>query len=407
MKKTALLSIAVATALNASSSDESSGEGKVSGELHVISVNQNNQVDTDTHGTSIGGVLKYESPSWNDLNLGVGIYVSQKLHVATGSYEEGKAYPDLFGKNTASYAYIGEGYMDYSANDFALRVGRQVIESPFTKTDTPFADIDLIYIHPISFEAAISTYSGMDKTTLLGGYVTRRAGYTGGIVNSKFEKLGGNESNGASIFGIVNESIDNLELQGWYSHIDRISNIFYADATYKISFGETMQSKIVGQYAHFKEENNSGIEGNVYGFGTSFTAGMVTVAAAYNNVSNKHGKVISNSYGGEMYIVSTEEMEIDGYEDVSAYQLSAELDMKDVGLEDMTLTALYCDYKSAPADMKVNEINLIATYEINEAIKIDMSYAMINDINKNILNQGASDYSGSFDRLLVRLNYIF
>jgi predicted porin len=103
-----------------------------------------------------------------------------------------------------------------------------------------------------------------------------------------------------------------------------------------------------------------------------------------------------------------EEMTIDGFEDAKAYQLSAELDMANSGFEGLTLTALYGNFKSTPADMKVKEIDLIAMYEISEAFSAEVSYAMIDDKNKNTLDDGTGTLSdGGYDRFLVRIRYNF
>ena len=398
MKKTIVLSMAAVVALSANSIDEAFVAGKASGQIRAAYVNQDNAVDTDTYGTSLGGVLKYETAAWNDIKLGIGAYVSQKLHFATGDFNEGKANPDLFAADTESYAYVGEAYIDYSANDFTLRVGRQLI-------DTPLADTDDIRMHPNSFEAAIATYSGIEGTTLVGGYVTRFAGYDSGDDISKFKKLGGENSNGVAVVGIVNESVENLAIQGWYYNIDEVSKAFYTDATYAIPLSETMGLELSAQYANFSEEKESGMDGNVYGVGAAFNVGALTLGAAYNKASNDTDKYVSNGFGGGPYMTSMEEMTIDGYEDAKAYQLSAELDMADAGVEGLTLCALYGNFKSTPADMKVKEIDLIASYEVNEALNAEVSYAMVDDKNKNTSEDGL--YDGGYDRFLARISYNF
>lgn len=397
MKKTVVLSMAASALLNASSLNEAFAEGKASGQIRMAHVSQNNEVDTDTYGTSIGGILKYETAPWNAIKLGVGVYVSQKLSFATGNTDEGKANADLFGEDIQSYAYVGEGYIDYSADDMALRVGRQLI-------DTPFADTDDIRMHPNTFEAAIATYKGIDETTLIGGYITRWAGYDSEDDISTFKKVA-TESNGAAIFGIVNESVENLEVQGWYYGIDKLTTIFYTDASYTLPLNETDGLEFVGQWIKFNEENNSGVDGKVYGIGANLTIGMVTLGTAYNEASNGTGKFIISGLGNGAYLVDTEEMNLDNFEDIKAYMFSAELDMEEAGVEGLTLSAIYAGFKSAPADMKEKEIDLIATYEITKALSAEVNYAILDDKNNNTSEDGL--YSGGYDRFLVRLNYNF
>ncbi|MDD2949281.1 MAG: hypothetical protein PHU29_00695 [Sulfuricurvum sp.] len=85
------------------------------------------------------------------------------------------------------------------------------------------------------------------------------------------------------------------------------------------------------------------------------------------------------------------------------HQLSAELDMANVGLEGLTLSTLYGNFKSDTDGTKVTETDLIASMELSEAITGDISYAMIDDKNNNF--DGGND--AGYDRFLVRLNYNF
>lgn len=402
MKKTVVLSIAAVVALSASSIDEAFVAGKASGQIRAAYVSQDNEVDTDTYGTSIGGILKYETAEWNGLKLGVGAYVSQKLHFASGDVDEGKINTDLFDMDGKSYAYVGEAYVDYTMDKLNLKVGRQQL-------DTPFADTDDIRMHPNTFEAAIATYTGLEGTTLVGGYVTRWAGYDSEdtISKEKFKKLA-DGSNGAVVLGAINESIENLALQGWYYGADKVADLYYADAVYAIPFSETMGLELSGQFAAFREDEDingakTGVSGKVYGIGAAFNAGALTVGAAYNKGSNKDGKAPPIGFGGGPYMTSMEEMTIEGMNDVKAYQLSAELDMANAGLEGVTLTALYGNFKSDTDGTKVTETDLIASMELSEAITGDISYAMIDDKNKNF--DGGND--AGYDRFLVRLNYNF
>ncbi|MBN2870408.1 MAG: OprD family outer membrane porin [Campylobacterales bacterium] len=396
MKKTVVLSLAAVAALNASGIDEAFVAGKAEGQIRAAYVSQNNDAGTDTYGTSIGGILKYETAAWNEIKFGAAAYVSQKLGFATG--DDGKTNLDLFDEEGKSYAYVGEAYLDYTRGDLNLRVGRQRI-------DTPFADTDDIRMHPNTFEAAIATYSGIEATTLVGGYVTRWAGYDSGDEKSTFKKLDGvdGESNGAAMIGALNESIKNLEVQGWYYGADKIADLYYADATYAIPFSETMGLELSAQYARFNEKQGSGADGSVYGIGAAFNAGPLTVGAAYNRGSNDEGKAPPIGFGGGPYMTSMEEWTIEGMEDVKAYQLSAEADLAGMGLDGVTLTALYGDFKSAPMDMHVKEIDVIAAFEISEAISGDISYAAIEDEHNNA--DGGDD--AGYDRFLVRIGYNF
>lgn len=405
MKKMVVMSLAAAAVLSASNIDEAFKTGKASGQIRAAYVNQDNALDPDTYGTSLGGQLKYVTGSWNDIKLGVAAYISQKLPFASGNGDKLNA--DFFDADGDSFVYLGEAYIDYSANDFNLRVGRQQIETPFAHTD----DVRML---PNSFEAAIASYSGIENTTVLAGYARRWAGYDSPTGHNdslnEFKKFGENhDSSGLYLLGITNESVENLSVQGWLYLIDNYSDIAYADAAYTIALSEIVNIELNGQYAHFNEDKDSqgnatGIDGDVYGAAVNINFGMVTLGAAYNRSSDASGKFTTNGLGGGPYYTSMEEMTIDGMEDAKAYLVSTEFDMTDAGVEGLTLSAQYGEFKSTPSDIKVQETDFIACYEISEAISTDLSYAIIDDKNKNISDTGTD---GGYDRFLVRLNYSF
>jgi hypothetical protein len=397
MKRTMVITLAAVTAVSGANIDEAFKSGTVSAQIRAAYIDQDNAIGADTYGTAVGGQLKYETGTWNDIKLGVAAYVSQKLSFATGDNEN--ANNDLFANNADSYVYLGEAYIDYAVNDFALRIGRQ-------KIDTPLADTDDIRMHPNTFEAAIATYKGFEGTTLVGGVVKRFAGYDSGNDISEFKKLDGADSHGAAVAGIVNESIENLAFQGWYYGIDNMANVFYTDAMYAMALSETSGIEVAAQFGQFNESLNSTIDGTVYGVGASFNIDRLTVGAAYNKVNSDTGKAIVNGFGGGPYFTSMEEMTIDGLEDAKAYQLNAELDMSGAGIEGLTLAALYGNFKGKTGglDSKVSEFDVILAYELNENICADMSYATIDDKNKNTGDAGTD---GGYDRFLVRLTYSF
>lgn len=375
-------------------------KGTVSGLVRLGYVDQDNAADTDRYTTALGGILKYETPVWNGLKMGVAGYGSQKFPFATGSRFEDKSNKDFLGEDGNSFAYVGEAYVDYNENDLNIRVGRQLI-------DTPLVNTDEIRMLPNSYEAALATYSGIDKTTLTAGYIKRWAGYDSGADISKFKKVA-EESHGAAMFGIKNESIEDLTVQGWYYSIDKLTDALYVDAVYNMKAFEVLDLTFMGQYGQFKEDTKangdlSGADGNVYGLAVNAQWGMLTIGAAYNEDSSADGKAISNGLGGGPYYTSMEEWTIGWMKDEKAYQLKAIMDMTDAGIEGLSITTLYGDFRSAPVNVRMTEWDVIAAYTYNDSVSLDISYAKINDINDN--ENSGSD--AGYDRFLARLHYRF
>jgi imipenem/basic amino acid-specific outer membrane pore len=377
-------------------------KGVVSGQIRAAYVNQDNTASTDTYGTAFGGQLKYETAAWNNFKAGVAVFASQKVYFASGDVDRGELNGDLFDLNGKSFAYIGEGYIDYSINEFSLRVGRQALT-------TPFADPDDIHMHVTRYEAAMGTYSGLDKTTFTAGFISRWAGYDYSITDKTNFNKPAQGSNGAAVIGIKNESIDNLTLQGWYYSIDKMADIGYAQANYGIEFTQDTKLDVAVQYANFSEDRNasaefSGTDGDVYGVMVALNSGMVTVGAAYNEVHNKSGKTVNLGIGGGPFFTSMWEWTLGWMEDAQAYQFNAALDLKDAGFDGVVLAALYGDFRSAPADTKVTETNLLATYQMNEAVSGEINFASVRDHNDNASISGGDT---GYKRFMIRLSYNF
>jgi len=398
VKKTVMISFATVMALSASSIDETIPQGMMSGNIRFAYLQQENESSPNTYATAVGGILKYETPIWNDLKIGAAGYVSMKLPFASGSGEN--LNPDFFDSDGDSFVYLGEAYVDYTANDVSLRIGRQLV-------NIPFADADDIRMLPNTFEGIMSTYSGIDKTTLTAGFLRRWAGYDSPMGHNdsinEFKKFAENhESNGVYLLGITNESVDNLALQGWVYSIDKVTNIAYTDALYTLGLNDATKIELMAQYGYF-DEDKTNVDGSVYGVGVNLNVGMITLAVAVNRTFNDEGKYVINGLGGGPYYTSMEEMTIDGLEDATAYQFSGEIDMTSVGVEGLALAAAYGEFKSTPMEAKVTEIDMIAVYQISQSISTDVSYAKIEDKNKNF---DAGNDAG-YNRFLARLHYTF
>ncbi len=399
--KVIIMSLVASTQLALVGSVIPEDKGTVSGLVRLGYVDQDNAVGPHRYTTALGGILKYETPAWNGLKLGVAGYGVQKFPFATGSRFEDKSDLDFLGENANSFVYVGEAYVDYNANDLNVRVGRQLIDTPLVNTD----DIRML---PDGYEAALATYSGIDKTTLTAGYIKRWAGYDSGADISKFKKVA-EESHGEALFGVINESIDDLMVQGWFYSIDKKADTFYTDASYNVKATDALGFTFMGQYANINEDRKadgtlSGTDGHIYGLALNGQWKMLTLGAAYNAVSNKEGKSLDLGLGGGAYYTSMEEWTIMGIEDAKAYQYKAVVDMTDVGIKDLSITTLYGEFKSAPAATKMTELDVIATYTHSEVMSLDVSYAKLNDKYDNADGSGGD---AGYDRFLARLHYRF
>lgn len=372
--------------------------GKISGLIRTFYINKENKnPESDSHAVSTIGRLKYESLEWNGLKAGAAGYASDVI------LYENHGEPNSIFKEAESkpFSYLGEGYINYRSDDVAVRIGRQLIYTPLIVS----SDIRRL---PDTFEGATATYSGFEDTALFAGYVRRWTGYDSGGNISKFKRPAA-ESRGAAVVGITHTGIEDLEVQGWFYSLDKMTNILYAQSDYTVHFSEETQWDISTQVARFYEVSDtnqlpSGIDGTLYGVQTSFAAGAVTLIAAYNHVSNKEGKVVINGLGNGPYYTSREEWSLDGMEDGRAHCVSVDINMAPVGMEEWTLSTVYEVFKSVPANVKIEEREIIVTYAKDDRWSALISYVMINDTHDNAGN-GGSD--ADYNRFMTRVSYSF
>lgn len=396
MKKT-LLSVGTAVLLcggnlyAADSFEEAFKNGELSGQARLAFIHNDPETGTSNYATAVGGRFKYETAMYENMQFGAAAYVSQKIALLSGDKGDNKLAGDFFDNDQNSFVYFGEAYLNYQRDAINFKIGRLAI-------DTPFADTDDIRMNQNTFEAAVISYSGIENTTLVGGYITRWAGIDSGDDISKFKKLVDN-GDGALALGVVNSSIENLELQGWIYDVDQLTRILYADGAFTTN-ADTVELELAAQAGIFSEDAASGVDGEVIGLAAGATFGPGSVSFAYNRASNDAGKAVVNGFGGGPYFTSMEEMTIEGLTDARAYVLGLEMDFSHAGMPELGLSYAYGDFENGAGDEEYSEHDLIVTYAINDKADIEASYAYIDDDSSDPVDDG-------FSRFLVRANYNF
>lgn len=213
--------------------------------------------------------------------------------------------------------WLGEAYFTYKAGKTIAKIGRQELDTPLAYTETWNAA-------PNTFEAAVVLNQDIPDTTLVAAYVSRgngtkdilnndqdttaailagTAGAELGDSNTKtvnadgaFATLGTNvagasEAKGAWALGVVNSSIKNTTLQGWYYNIQNAAIAYWlqADAKLPANIG------LGAQYAHLAADGrvkdtvdslgSFDTKTDAYAIQATYSIVGVNLAAAYSSVS--------------------------------------------------------------------------------------------------------------------------
>ena len=362
--------------------EESSFIKEANGYIRAGYQNSDISGDTDYTNTALGGKLHIETRSLSGISAGASIYTT---NVVFGN-NEGEGIP-FFDANNDSYTILGEAYLMGKWGNSILKIGRQEI-------DTPFLDTDDIGMVPNTYEAALFLNKDIANTTIILAHVERMAGVDAQNDPAKFEDIRDNDY--VQIAGIEYEATENLALSGWYYNLKNpiTDNLIYADATYSDQIG-TMSYEMGAQYAHRNLSNIGHEHAHIFGAmaDVSFENSGINIGVAYNTAQDNYA---TNGFGGGPFYTSAEhltlrEATIDGeaLRFWGGWDASAVVDGLGFGAGYLTLEDQYSN--------KANELDLTASYAMNDALGIDLIYSDIDD-----------DINGDrYTNLRVFINYIF
>jgi len=414
MKKTILLSLATVAYLQAggditplscnsdikaptnsiNSIADAFAQGKISGQIRAgyIWVDPSLETYPTNYTTAIGGQLKYETASYQGFSAGVALYTSHAIMPLSGDRDDDEFNPTMASEDKY-YDILAEAYINYTYNTFNIRVGRQLI-------DTPYADSDDIRMTPHTFEGVVASY-GIDNFTLIGAYLTK---WQGPDSQFSFEDLI-EDGDGVAMVGAT-YAYDGLEAGMWYYNADKTADIIYTDVAKEFALNKDTSITISLQFANQSEIDNSGIDGTLYGAMAEFGYKGITLGIAYDKVDVDDDSIYFAGFGGGVSFVGMFEMSaatLASYEDIDAYKTTIGYDFSHVGFDGLSMSFDYGDFKG-DNNHEAKEYNFTLAYESNTNWDIEIVYDKIDDEYQNLSEDG-TDFS--LDRVLVRANYNF
>ncbi len=350
MKKTVLLSVIASTMIMAGGDIvpvepvvvvEEESVGTFSGQFRAFYIDRtinNNNLTGNRNSLAVGGWIGYDTAEWNGLSLGVKAYGVEGLRIhdmAATAPGAGLSYdPSLYGDGGENYAFFGEAYLNYNAENVNLKIGRQ-------KLNTPMAGADDARMLPNLFEAAVGSYTGFSNTSLILGHVTQesvgtfgnvygtpdlnglalQAGYglgykegtSGNFANMGDIAFGNNDVNGdgstdnstdgVSVGAVVYKN-EGLKLQAWDYYAWDLMNIVYLQADYAWNMGDSVKMLVAGQYINESDVGGSfagDVDSNFWGAKLGASAGALSGYVAYSATGDSAGTMnggIITPWGG-------------------------------------------------------------------------------------------------------------
>jgi len=386
-------------------------KGTPSGQIRLgyIRLDPDEDGAESNHDLALGGQLKFETAPLYGIALGMAFYTSHSL-----LQPDDEDFNDELSSAQQYYDILGEAYINGGWNGFNIRLGRQLI-------DTPFADSDDIRMTPHTFEAAVAGYEYNDFS-VTGGYLSTWQGVDAGYniaENGDYAEFDDMVpgSDGTWLLGGSYGS-DILEAGIWYYGVLDVVNAFYADINVPIEFSDSF-SMTFGAQVSFQSDNTSEetheelgarVEGDLYGAMVELSFAGITAGAAYTHASVDEGEVIFGGWGGGPFFTNIDTLvanEFAAGQDTNSYTLSVGYDFSDVGVEGLSIGYTFGHYEGgadamdSSANAEVAEHDFYLEYEISKDWSMDAVYVVSDDKE----NEAATEWD--YNRAQVRVNFTF
>ncbi len=303
---------------------------------------EDNGYDPDD-GTSYLLKLKYETPSWNNLNVGVGFYANGDLFRLTDFDTDGRVARGMFVTDDGSTkSQLGEIYLKYKHEKFALDAGHQVYKTPLTtitySTMPNFysaysaktmavenAVFGIAQITDMSFGSrAMTDFALIGEGTKTAGAAIKAST----IGQAEFHRIstatlgaGAPSTNGITVLNAGYSGIKNTELGLWNYYVDDIANNIYAhvDTVFPM---KGMKLKLSGQFLNQKEIGDKlagDLDFNLFGAKAALGNKKWSVYGAFNTSSGDTAML--NAWGGDPAYTSSIFSRNEYRENVNAYKI--------------------------------------------------------------------------------------
>ncbi len=391
----------------ASSFSEMFEKSSYSGEIRTgyLMTHPEMSVENTMDDFAAAGQLKIVTASWNGFQLGGAFYTSHSI-----TQTDGEGYNDEFAGPDQHYNLLAEAYIDYTSGDLNLRLGRQLI-------DTPFADSDDIRMTPHTFEALVGNYALGNGFKLTAGWMTRWQGFDAGFPrDAGFDDMVQDSDGTFMLGGSYGDEI--FEASAWYYSVVDVVNVFYGDIMLPITLGENVTLTLGAQLTLQHDDTNSKtaaeigseLNGELFGVMAELTLASITFGLAWDHANVDEGEALFGGWGGGPFFTNIDTLvanEFAAGQDADSYTVSEAYDLAGLGLSGFNVGYTYGHYEGgadpfdAHTDAEVEEHNFSLVYDISDNWCADAVYVMSHD------QESTADTEWDYDRFQTRVTFLF
>lgn len=162
-----------------------------------------------------------------NLSMGASAYALTTLGLENNLVGEVPANKTVAAGKLNDQAWMRELYLAYTAGKTTAKIGRQELA-------TPMAFTEKWNVVDNTFDAAVLLNNDLPDTTLVGAWVGKHNGASGGgtvATDGVFSTFG---ATGAYAAGAINKSIPNTTVQAWYYDVQSAADAFWLQADAKL-----------------------------------------------------------------------------------------------------------------------------------------------------------------------------
>jgi len=265
---------------------------------------------------------------------------------------------------------------------------------------------------PNTFEGVWAQYLFGERFKMQTYFLSRWAGFDSGENQDQFKSLY-RDTKGEKGWGGAGASLayafeNDNEASLWYYHIDKMSDIVYAETAGHFSINEDYHIEYGLQVSTIQELDHSNVSGDVIGVMAIIDYDVFFFGLAGNYAFVSQDQSITDGFGGGPYYTSLDESTIGFVSeqspgvDILSTRIGLGANFEAWGIKGLTCEVVHGDLKSTDTLEWFKENDIALSYEDEMALSLSAVFANFYVYeSKNTLD------NGHFNRFVIRADYNF